>query len=156
MSIKFCPRYEIQLVRNGSERYRVEKHGSILGTSDAKRIVSDIVRAAMENSPCELVGVVTLDKKNVPIGFSIVTQGTLDSSLVHPREVFRLAIAQNAASLILVHNHPSGDLTPSEHDLEVTARLKECGHLLGIAVLDHIIVAMNINGEWESLSILEQ
>jgi DNA repair protein RadC len=156
METQFCPRYEIQLVRNGSERYRVEKHGSILGTSDAKRIVSDIVRAAMENSPCELVGVVTLDKKNVPIGFSIVTQGTLDSSLVHPREVFRLAIAQNAASLILVHNHPSGDLTPSEHDLEVTARLKECGHLLGIAVLDHIIVAMNINGEWESLSILEQ
>jgi DNA repair protein RadC len=66
--------------------------------------------------------------------------GTLHSSLVHPREVFKAAILSNAAGFILAHNHPSGELTPSKDDIAVTERIKEAGDLLGIDLLDHIIV----------------
>jgi DNA repair protein RadC len=71
----------------------------------------------------------------------LVSVGILDRSLVHPREVFRPAIKDAAKSVILVHNHPSGDATPSEEDLLVTKRLEEAGSTLGVHVLDHIVVA---------------
>ena len=74
-------------------------------------------------------------------GFSIQFNGSLNASLVHPREVFVPAIALSAASLILAHNHPSGDPTPSEEDLAITRRIQESGRLLGIELLDHVIVA---------------
>jgi len=70
-----------------------------------------------------------------------VSKGTLASSLVHPRDVFRAAIRLNAGAVIVVHNHPSGDPEPSSDDIELTDRLSKCGELLGVAVLDHIIVA---------------
>lgn len=85
--------------------------------------------------------IVTLDTKLQPIQSHQITVGTLDASLVHPREVFRAAIRDAAASILLVHNHPSGDPTPSRQDREVTERLKRSGELLGITVIDHIIVA---------------
>jgi len=84
--------------------------------------------------------VVTLDTKNQVIDTHPITVGTLDTSLVHPREVFRPAIKDAAASVILVHNHPSGDATPSKEDLAVTRRLESAGELLGIKVLDHIVL----------------
>ena len=80
-----------------------------------------------------------------------ITRGTLDASLVHPREVFRPAIADCASSILLIHNHPSGDATPSRQDREVTERLKKAGELLGINVIDHIIVAGNT-----AISLAEQ
>ncbi len=85
--------------------------------------------------------IVTLDTKLQPIQNHQITIGTLDASLVHPREVFRPAIRDAASSILLVHNHPSGDPTPSRQDREVTERLKSSGEMLGIAVIDHIIVA---------------
>ncbi|SMP74745.1 DNA repair protein RadC [Neorhodopirellula lusitana] len=85
--------------------------------------------------------IVTLDTKHKPIRTHKITVGTLDSSLVHPREVFRPAIRDSAAAVLLVHNHPSGDPTPSREDHAVTERLTEAGKLIGIGVLDHIIVA---------------
>lgn len=84
--------------------------------------------------------VLLLDTKNKVIGINTVSIGTLNSSLVHPREVFKPAILASAAALILAHNHPSGDPKPSREDIEVTKRLIEAGGLLGIQVLDHIIV----------------
>jgi DNA repair protein RadC len=69
--------------------------------------------------------------------------GTLDSNICHPREIFKYAIENNAASVILVHNHPSGDPTPSKADLEITKRIKEVGKIMGIEVLDHIIISKN-------------
>jgi DNA repair protein RadC len=78
-----------------------------------------------------------------------VTRGILDASLVHPREVFRLAVVEGAAGVILVHNHPSGDPTPSPEDRAVTRQLAEAGRALGIPVLDHIIVG---DGSWRSLA----
>ncbi len=85
--------------------------------------------------------IVTLDTKNQVIDTHQITVGTLDASLVHPREVFRAAIKDAASSIILVHNHPSGDPTPSREDIAVTDRLTESGKTIGIDVLDHIIVA---------------
>ncbi|MAI79765.1 MAG: hypothetical protein CL917_12540 [Deltaproteobacteria bacterium] len=85
--------------------------------------------------------VLILDGRNRVIRESQVSVGTLTSSLVHPREVFRVAVRDAAASLILVHNHPSGDPAPSRQDLDMTRRLVEVGHLLGIRLVDHIIVA---------------
>ena len=85
--------------------------------------------------------VVYLNAKNRPIDApQIVTTGLLDMSPVHPREVFRGAIVAGAASIILAHNHPSGDPTPSREDYAVTRRLIEAGKILGIRVLDHIIL----------------
>ncbi len=85
--------------------------------------------------------IVTLDTKLQPIQNHQITIGTLDASLVHPREVFRPAIRDAASAILLVHNHPSGDSTPSREDREITDRLKRSGALLGIEVIDHIIVA---------------
>lgn len=85
--------------------------------------------------------VVTLTTKNVVINSHQVTVGTLDASLVHPREVFRRAIKDVSSSIILAHNHPSGDPTPSREDVAVTNRLEESGRLIGIDVLDHIVMA---------------
>lgn len=84
--------------------------------------------------------IVTLDTKHQPLATHRITVGTLDASLVHPREVFRPAIRDAAAAVLLVHNHPSGDPTPSREDHQVTDRLTEAGKLIGIQVLDHIVV----------------
>ena len=85
----------------------------------------------------------TLDTKNQVIDTHQITVGTLDASLVHPREVFRPAIKDAASSIILLHNHPSGDPTPSPEDHAVTRRLESSGKTLGIDVLDHIVLGRN-------------
>ena len=94
--------------------------------------------------------IVTLDTKNQVIDTHQITVGTLDASLVHPREVFRPAIKDAAASVILVHNHPSGDPTPSRADIEVTRKIESAGKLLDIDVLDHIVL-----GRESAISIRE-
>jgi len=81
-----------------------------------------------------------VDGKNRIICLEIVSIGTLNQAIVTPRDTFKTALLSNAAAIILVHNHPTGDPTPSAEDLEVTRRLREAGELLGIKVLDHIIV----------------
>ena len=84
---------------------------------------------------------VLLDGRHRMLREVVVSQGTLTASLVHPREVFRPALREAAAAVVLVHNHPSGDPTPSREDQEITERLAEAGELLGIPVLDHVVVA---------------
>lgn len=82
-----------------------------------------------------------LNSRHLPQQLEVVSVGTLSASLVHPREVFRQAISQGSASLILAHNHPSGDPAPSADDIEITTRLARVGGLVGIEVLDHVILA---------------
>lgn len=84
--------------------------------------------------------VVCLNIRGMPIGKELVSKGILNAAIVHPREVFYVAIVLNAAGIIVAHNHPSGDTEPSSEDLEVTARLVKAGQILGIAVYDHVIV----------------
>lgn len=81
-----------------------------------------------------------LDTKNQIVAKETISIGTLNSSLVHPREVFKPAIKKSVSAIIIVHNHPSGDPTPSREDIEVTKRLAKAGEILGIDVLDHVII----------------
>jgi DNA repair protein RadC len=81
-----------------------------------------------------------LNTRHLPIGVELISVGSLAASIVHPREVFRPAILASAASVVLVHNHPSGEATPSEDDLEITQRLVRVGETMGIEVLDHVIL----------------
>jgi DNA repair protein RadC len=94
--------------------------------------------------------IVTLNTKNIPIECHQITVGTLRNSLVHPREVFRPAIRDAANCILVVHNHPSGDPTPSDQDISVTERLEQTAEIIGIPVIDHIIVAAD-----KALSIQE-
>ena len=84
--------------------------------------------------------VLLLNTQHAVIRELLVTRGTLDTSVVHPREVFRPAIAESAAAMILVHNHPSGDPAPSPEDRDVTDQLAAAGRLIGIPVLDHVVI----------------
>lgn len=87
--------------------------------------------------------VILLNTKNQIISIEEISIGNLNSSIVHPREVFNIAIRRSANSIILVHNHPSGDSTPSTEDINITRRLIEAGNIIGIKVLDHIIIGDN-------------
>jgi DNA repair protein RadC len=84
--------------------------------------------------------VVHLNTRRRPIGFEIITHGTLDTILCHPREVFKGAIISNAAAILLAHNHPSGDPTPSDADIKITRDLIKAGQLLKIELLDHVVL----------------
>jgi len=81
-----------------------------------------------------------LNVKNQVLSKELISVGSINSSIVHPREVFKQAIIKNASSLIVLHNHPSGDPTPSREDIEVTKRLSETGKIIGIEILDHIVI----------------
>lgn len=87
--------------------------------------------------------IILLDTKNQIITTEEISIGTLNASIVHPRDVFKVAIKKNANSIILIHNHPSGDTRPSREDINVTLRLEEVGKIVGINVLDHIIIGDN-------------
>ncbi len=114
-------------------------------TKEKKKITSpldvvDFFMADMHGYKREHFKITMLDTKNNILGVEEVSVGNLNSSIVHPREVFKQAIKRSSSSIILVHNHPSGDPTPSKEDINITKRLVECGDILGIRVLDHIII----------------
>ncbi len=102
--------------------------------------VTELMREQFRREAVETLYVVLLNTRRRLIRWQEISQGTLDTILVHAREVFRTAIAANAACLVLVHNHPSGDPTPSEGDIKVTRDLIRAGQLLKIEVLDHVII----------------
>ena len=85
--------------------------------------------------------IILFDNQHRVIEMKMVSKGILNKSLVHPREVFAPAIEKRAAAIVLVHNHPSGDPKPSKADFDITSRLKSCGELIGISILDHLIIA---------------
>lgn len=105
--------------------------------------VCTLLMEEMRHLDREQFRTVLLNTKNQVLETEVVSVGSLSSSIVHPREVFKNPIRKSAAALILVHNHPSGDPTPSREDLEVTNRLTEAGKILGIDILDHIIIGDN-------------
>jgi DNA repair protein RadC len=118
---------------------RREARPQILSAVDAARLLVPQFGAL----PVEQFGVLLLDTKHRVVRITRLSVGTLDASIVHPRVVFRAATAAGAAALVLFHNHPSGDPAPSEDDVALTRRLVRAGDLMGIAVLDHVIVAEN-------------
>ena len=106
--------------------------------------VVNLIRSRLKGKKKEYFLALLLDTRNQLIKVSEISVGSLDSSIVHPREVFKEAISASAASIIFVHNHPSGDPTASEDDIKLTKRLAEVGEIMGIDVLDHIIIGDKI------------
>jgi DNA repair protein RadC len=94
----------------------------------------------LQNETKEYFLAIHLDGKNRAVAIDQVSIGSLNQSIVHPREVFKSCLLSSAASIILVHNHPTGSTDPSREDIEITKRLKEAGELIGIKILDHIII----------------
>lgn len=128
----------IKMIREGSILYDTRR---ISTPSDAV----NLGRLFLEDSDREKLILCCMDTKNQPVSLSIVSIGSLNSSIVHPREVFKTAILSNAASIILFHNHPSGDSSPSKEDMSITKRIKEAGLLMGIDLIDHIIIGYKNN-----------
>lgn len=124
------PVYAVRLVRSDTVKE------SVTGPNCCARVA----RALLAEFDREAVVLICLDVKGKVLGTHIVSIGDLDSSIVHPREVFKAAILMNAASIVLAHNHPSGDPTPSGQDIAVTRRIREAGEVIGIELLDHIII----------------
>lgn len=116
----------------------------IRGPADVHRRMGPLLRDLRQEEFHALL----LDSQHRVLRDVVVTRGILDASLIHPREVFRPAILETAAAVILVHNHPSGDATPSAEDRAVTRQLREAGRAMGIPVLDHVVVG---DGTWASV-----
>lgn len=139
-------KYGVTLVKEGYAEYQ-----NVFGVNfKSPDEVAEFIIGGMKLNltPTEEFWIICLDTKNQVIGLHMVSRGDLNSSVVHPRETFVRAILNNAASIILCHNHPSGNPTPSQADIDITRRLAEAGELLGIAVLDHIIIG---DGNYVSL-----
>jgi DNA repair protein RadC len=114
-----------------------------------------LVKEEMEQKKSEELMSILLDSKNQVICRQIVAIGTLTQTLIHPREVFYSAIRHKASSIILVHNHPSGDPTPSKQDLEATKRILEAGKVIGISLSDHLIIGDSRYISLKQLGIIE-
>lgn len=112
---------------------------SIKGPEDAAVLLMEEMRHLDREHFCALL----LNTKHQVLAKETISIGTLNSSMVHPRELYKVAIKRNAAAVILVHNHPSGDPSPSREDREITRRLQEAGSIIGIEVVDHIIIGDN-------------
>jgi DNA repair protein RadC len=124
-------RVRVSLVRESAEQpYAVRHAGDVVG----------LLRAFLRDDPRERFAVVYLDTRNRPIAVHDAHVGTCDSSPVHPREVFGPALSLSATSIVVAHNHPSGDPSPSAEDRAVTARLRDAGELLGVRMLDHLVM----------------
>ena len=123
----------IKMVRESSVLYNIRR------ISKPKDIV-DLGKKFLDELDREELIVACLNAKNEVNSVNVVSIGSLNNSIVHPREVFKTAILSNAASIVMIHNHPSGDVTPSKEDKEITLRIKESGTILGICLLDHIII----------------
>ena len=126
----------LKMVRESSILYQNRRIDS---PSDAV----DLLEPFLADEDREKFIVLCLDTKNQPTTIHTISIGSLNSSLVHPRELFKIAILGNSNAVVLSHNHPSGDPTPSREDIEVTNRLQEAGKILGIEVLDHVIIGSN-------------
>jgi len=129
-----APRYKVALVKDAGSIYVTAKP-----IKQPAMIVPQL-HELFEDIDREAFYIVMLDQGSRVIGVNLVSVGTLSSSLVHPREVFKAAILLNSASIIAVHNHPSGSPEPSGHDRTLTDRLDKAGELLGIPLKDHIVV----------------
>ena len=123
----------IKMVKESSFLYQTRQ---VLSPKDAY----EMIKEQLEGLDREQFIIACLNTKNEPTNITVVSVGSLNKAIVHPREVFKTAILSNAASIMAFHNHPSGETTPSQQDIQLTNRLYEAGELLGIKLLDHLII----------------
>lgn len=133
MNIKW---FDVRVIQEKTARYDIDR--KIRGPEDVDRIAREV--AEMDSLAEEVFNMITVNTKNEMTGLFTVSKGSLNASVVHPREVFKRALLQNASAIFLLHNHPSGNPKPSREDKAITQRLAEAGVLLGIRVLDHVII----------------
>lgn len=127
-------------IYEASIAYNIVQLGDVTAVNTPEKIVG-YIRDAFDKNPCqESLWVICLDRKNKPISRTMVTLGTLTSSLAHPREIFKIAILASAAAIVVSHNHPSGDPAPSSADLQLTRQLRDAARIIGIDLIDHVIV----------------
>lgn len=128
--------YSLRMVREESFTY---KPATITSPESAFALLESAFD--LSNQPEEVVALIALDTRNVVAGLFIVSRGTVNSSLVHPREVFKRALLCNASSIIIAHNHPGGSLIPSSDDKAMTQRIKEAGRIVEVSLSDSLIIA---------------
>ncbi|MDB8545776.1 JAB domain-containing protein [Turicibacter sanguinis] len=136
MHVKCRKTYQYCINQNGKESSFLYQTRTISSPKDAY----EMIKGRLESLDREQFIIACLNTKNEPTNISVVSVGSLNKAIVHPREVFKTAILSNAASIMAFHNHPSGDTTPSDQDIQLTNRLYEAGELLGIKLLDHLII----------------
>lgn len=136
--MEFIKIKKVKMVTDGT--LRVE--GGLKKLSSPKD-AAKVLQMYLKDEDREVMACMCLNTKNAIVNISTISIGSLNSSIVHPREVFKIALLSNSASIIVGHNHPSGDTTPSKEDINITHRLKECGKILGVELLDHIIIGDN-------------
>jgi len=124
----------------------------IMGPSEVAKVLHSILKAEDPvDQDKEHFWSIGINSANVVEYIELVSLGTLNESLVHPRETFRLAILKGVSAIIVGHNHPSGNIAPSQGDIRITERLKKAGEIIGIQVLDHVII--NNQGEFHSIEV---
>ena len=133
----------IKMVKESSFLYQTR-------TISSPKDAYEMIKEQLEGLDREQFIIACLNTKNEPTNISVVSVGTLNKAIVHPREVFKTAILSNAASIMAFHNHPSGETTPSQQDIQLTQRLVEAGELLGIKLLDHLIIEDGSPGSEQS------
>ncbi|HLO11112.1 MAG TPA: JAB domain-containing protein [Pseudoneobacillus sp.] len=129
----------LKVVKETSHKYDFNKKATC--PEDVYKLIEKVTD--LSNAAEEKLYMICFDTKSVATGIFLVSMGTVNSSIVHPREVYKRALITNAVSIIIVHNHPSGETSPSKEDIDITKRLAECGEILGIELLDHLIVGSN-------------
>ncbi len=139
MRKKFISVYRVSLVRD--EHIKFEQT-SLSNPSQAQNIIRNLINAQGQPDR-EQFCVLLLDAKNKTIGLNIVSTGSLSSASVHPREVLKPAILANASAMILAHNHPSGELTPSPQDKTITKKIIQASNIMDITVHEHLIISMD-------------
>lgn len=131
----------LEIVRRvAAEEIKIETDRNAVKPVASPNDVAQLVWPKVRDYQKEHLFVISFDNRNRVLGIDLISVGTLNASLVHPRETFNAAMARNAASIIVCHNHPSGDPHPSEADLTVTKRLVEAGVIMGVQLLDHVII----------------
>jgi DNA repair protein RadC len=131
-------KYSIRLVRENKADYEILKGASLTNPYYAAMAFEKIFE--LSSRPQETLAMISVDNKNQIIGAAEISVGGIASTIADPRNIFQYALLQNAAAIILAHNHPSGDLTPSEDDIRLTAGVEGAGDFLRIELLDHIVV----------------
>ena len=134
-------KFNLRVVKESGGRYDLDK--KVTNPFQARDLFVEVLE--LDRRAEEVFAIATLDVKNSVTGLFEVSVGTLSASLVNPREVFKRALLQNAAGIVLAHNHPSGLPDASSDDIQTTKKLQKAGKILGISVLDHIIIGSKDN-----------
>ncbi|PTX17695.1 MULTISPECIES: JAB domain-containing protein [Halanaerobium] len=134
-------KFSLRIVKESGGRYDIDKY--VRNPFQARDLFVEVVE--LDRRAEEVFAIATIDVKNKVTGVFEVSTGTLTSSLVTPREVFKRAILQNAAGIVLAHNHPSGVADASSDDISITKKLQKAGKIMGINVVDHIIIGSRDN-----------